>query len=131
MQLVILLDLNHTLVENSTEKRSPFIKQIEGERYRKELFELIKGQTVVLITARPVKYRNETLSSIIDKMKTYTPFIMTIFNDTSLPPALFKRKAFKEQIQPKFPDAKFIAIESNPRTIAEYKKLGILCLQIQ
>ena len=32
---IALLDLNYTLVENSTEKHSPFTVQIERERYRR------------------------------------------------------------------------------------------------
>ncbi|MFA6109796.1 MAG: hypothetical protein WDA75_13605 [Candidatus Latescibacterota bacterium] len=129
MKTIILLDLNYTLVSNSEKKKAPFIKQIEGEEYRKELIELVRPHTVLLITARPIKYEVSTIESLRTKTG-WTPQF-TAFNKYNLAPHLFKKKIVTEQIQIKFQDVVLIAIESNPKTIAEYKKLGILCLSVQ
>lgn len=127
--VIILLDLNYTLVSNSDQKRSPFRKQIEHEVYRQDLLEALSTHYVILITARPVKYCHTTLESI--QRKTGHTFAEWFFNETNLAPHVFKKKVFLERIRPVHPDARFIAIESNPRTIAEYKKLGVLCLSVQ
>jgi hypothetical protein len=49
--MILLLDLNYTLVENSDDKRRPFIKQIEAEQYRRWLVELIRPHHVIMMTA--------------------------------------------------------------------------------
>jgi len=129
MNIIYLLDLNYTLVSNSHEKRSPFIEQIKREQYRQWLVDILRGQHVILITARPEKYREPTLQSI--KTKTGAEFPEAYFNGANLPPHLYKRDTFKKFIQPMHPRATFVAIESNPRTIEEYKKCGIFCLNVQ
>lgn len=127
MKTIILLDLNYTLVANSEEKRSPFLAQIKIERYRKELIELVKPFYVVLITARPVKYQSVTIGNI--ELQTGWKPQRSIFNETRLAPHLFKKKKAYE-IVINNPETTIIGIESNPRTREEYKKLGILCLNI-
>jgi len=52
------------------------------------------------------------------------------FNGTPMPPHLFKRDLWKNTIRPKYGPGPYVAIESNPRTIAEYLKLGICCLTV-
>jgi hypothetical protein len=129
MKLIILLDLNYTLVENSETKLRPFTKQIDQEIYRWELIELVRPHYTILITARPSKYREETLLHILSKT-SWKPND-AYFNLYNLPPHLFKKKMFVEVIRPLYPDTTFVAIESNPKTIAEYKKLGVQCLTVQ
>ena len=53
--LVVLLDLNYTLVQNSTENRytRPYKNKIRHEIYREWLIRLIEDYYVILITARP------------------------------------------------------------------------------
>ena len=128
MNLVILLDLNHTLVANSDERRQPFTEQIAQERYRRELALLTVPHLTLLVTARPARYQEATLNRIREQLGV--GFNGCYCNDRNEPPHIFKRRIFKEEIQKNFPGATFLAIESNPRTIAEYKKLGILCLTV-
>lgn len=54
-----LLDLNQTLVdrEKDASRIRPFELQIERETYRQWLVEILCDSYVVLITARPVKYK--------------------------------------------------------------------------
>lgn len=128
MKQIILLDLNYTLVGNSEKKRAPFIEQIKLETYRMDLIELVRPHYVILITARPVKYQAPTLGSIAQKTgwKPQEYF----FNDTNLAPQWFKRSVVINRLT-KFHSEQMIAIESNPKTINEYKKMGILCLSVQ
>ncbi len=128
MKPVILLDLNYTLVENSHIKRSPFLEQIKFETYRKDLIDLVKPFEVILISARPEKYKAITLGNI-EQQTGWKP-ARAFFNDTHLPPHLFKKKTFEEEIEWHYGNEKFIAIESNPKTIKEYHLLGITCLSI-
>ncbi|MHB1051348.1 MAG: hypothetical protein ACYC09_14815 [Bacteroidota bacterium] len=128
MKPVILLDLNYTLVANSHMKRAPFLEQIKQERYRSDLIDLVRPFEVILITARPVKYKAVTLANI-EGQTNWQP-AAAYFNDTFLPPHLFKRLTFVEKIEWKYSPEKFVAIESNPKTIKEYHLLGITCLSI-
>lgn len=120
--MIYLLDLNYTLVENSKDKASPFSKQIEGERYRAELIEALKDKRVFLLTARPHKYIEETVSSIISKTR-WAPEQM-FFNRHNLPPPQAKEIMLKI-IREEFPDETFFGIESNPKTRAMYAKHGV------
>ncbi len=119
---VILLDLNFTLVENSDEKRSPFDRQIENERYRMPLVRAIARDYVVMITARPHKYRIPTLHSIESK----TGWIPdeAFFNWTGERPPAFKARAL-DLIGDRLNLRDCIAVESNPATRAMYQERGV------
>jgi hypothetical protein len=123
--MIYLLDLNYTLVENSTEKYSPFIKQVEHERYRQWLVELLRDKQVILITARPVKYDRATLTSI--QRKTGWQPGEAYFNHLNLPPPAIKKSIMMDIVFPKHgSDGKlYYGLESNPRTRAMYEQLGI------
>jgi len=127
---IILLDLNYTLVANSHIKKSPFYCQIEIEQYRYWLIDLILERTVILITARPVKYHRLTLASIFHK----TGFQPTaaFFNNLRLYPPAFKKRAVLERIFPRWGNdpQKYLAIESNPQTRAMYANLGIAAIAV-
>lgn len=120
---VILLDLNFTLVTNSIVKVRPFLKQIEGEKYSADLIAKINGSTVVLITARPARYEQETMDSI--KQKTGWVPDEAYFNDLSLPPQNIKRSILKRFLLDRYRAEDMIGIESNPKTRAMYAEHGI------
>jgi hypothetical protein len=123
--MIVLLDLNFTLVENSNEKLSPFTRQIDNERYSAPLINLIKDHTVLLVTARPAQHRKQTLESI--KLKTGWLPHNACFNEWRMPPAQCKEKALQTYIFPKYGDdpANYLAIESNPHTRDMYARYGI------
>lgn len=123
MKPVILLDLNFTLVANSDRKRSPFIRQIEGEIYRPDLIRALDGHHVILITARPAKYRVPTLHSIESKTGWHPD--EAIFNDTGERPADFKRRVLRDQLLLRYEPGQLLGVESNPKTRAAYKALGV------
>jgi len=129
MKPIILLDLNYTLVANSETKKAPFIRQIEQEEYRSDLIRLVLPFHVILITARPEKYKDATLDNIMHKTNWLPD--EAYFNDTNLAPQFFKRNIILDNLGKRYPLSSMIAIESNPKTIAEYHKLEILCLSIQ
>ncbi len=128
--MIVLLDLNYTLVANSQVKRHPFIRQIAGEQYRTWLADLLLELPVILVTARPEKYREATLASILAKTG-WRPGA-AFFNDVFLPPAAFKRLVMGRRVFPKWGEdpAGYLAIESNPNTRAMYAKLGVRAVQV-
>ena len=126
--MIILLDLNYTLVANSHEKLKPFARQIENERYSLDLINRIKTATVILITARPSQHKAATLKSIKDKTG-WNPHA-AYFNEWFLYPPACKKKILETYIFPRFgsnADA-YVAIESNPATRAMYEAFGIVAL---
>ncbi|HBM91017.1 MAG TPA: hypothetical protein DD400_03960 [Rhodospirillaceae bacterium] len=126
--MIILLDLNYTLVSNSHQKLKPFVRQIEKETYSFDLLNRIIGKTVILITARPVMHKDATLQSIKAKMKWQPED--AYFNEWMRPPPSCKKKILETYIFPKHganPES-YVAIESNPSTRAMYEKQGIVAL---
>jgi hypothetical protein len=128
--MIVLLDLNYTLVANSDEKKSPFTRQIEGEEYRVDLIESLVGHIVCLVTARPGKYRDRTLRSIHDKTGWLPSY--SYFNpSTRLTPPMAKER-YLDKILSRFGKAReYVAIESNPKTRAMYAKRGIRAITYQ
>lgn len=121
--MIILLDLNYTLVSNSDVKVKPFSRQVVEETYRLELLDAIANEKVILVTARPDKYRNITLKSL--KMKTgWQPF-NSFFNDLNLRPWLFKERVLVDHLMKIYPVEEMLAIESNPRTRAMYDRYKV------
>jgi len=127
--MIILLDLNYTLVENSEEKQRPFTKQIAGEQYRQWLVELVKPHHVILMTARPAMHKESTLASI--ESKTGWLPQEAYFNSFSLAPPLAKERMLQAFVLPKHGGENFLAIESNPRTHSMYAKYGIRSVKIE
>ncbi|MDX2231336.1 MAG: hypothetical protein NW220_16990 [Leptolyngbyaceae cyanobacterium bins.349] len=128
--MIILLDLNYTLVANSTVKKSPFSKQIEGETYRDWLIELVKPFPTILITARPQKYQAQTLESIISKTGWQPQD--SYFNAYNLRPPQAKEKILLDSIFPRYGrDTAYLGIESNPRTRTMYRKYGIQSIFVE
>lgn len=127
--MIILLDLNYTLVENSDEKHKPFSKQIEAERYRSWLINLIKPHHVILMTARPAIHYGPTIASIEDKTGWQPD--EAYFNKYGLAPPLAKERMLNEYVLPKYGKDKFLAIESNPQTRAMYARYNIRSVKVQ
>ena len=128
--MIILLDLNNTLVENSDEKRKPFAAQIAHERYRQWLVKLVASYHTILMTARPEKYKDHTMDSITRK----TGWVPqeAYFNRYSKPPQTAKHIMLEESVFPvhgEKPD-QYIAIESNPRTKLMYETFGIPSVKV-
>ena len=128
--MIILLDLNYTLVSNSLIKKSPFTTQIQGEAYREWLIKLVKPYKTILITARPQHHRDQTLQSIVDKTKWHPQD--AYFNAYNLRPPQAKEKMLLESIFPSYGrDAPYLAIESNPRTCTMYAKYNISSIFVE
>lgn len=119
----ILLDLNHTLVTNSNVKVTPFARQIDKEEYSAALVDAIRNDYVILITARPQKYRLLTLASI--HAKTGWKPHESYFNEINLYPPAAKQRVLREYILPMHGQCEFLAIESNPKTRAMYARNDI------
>ena len=131
--MIILLDLNYTLVANSARHSTtpPGMEQrLRDERYRQWLVELVRPHTVVLITARPEAWMVRTLDHI-EEQTGWRP------QDACFAPrGWFNPPTIKEHLLQKavFPihgrDACYIAIESNPRTREMYSRFDIRSLWV-
>lgn len=130
--IIILLDLNYTLVSNSGENRyiRPYQRKIKEEIYRTWLLELIKDYYVIIITARPNYQKKETINSIKEKLNGWMPDEMYFQEENDTPPVA-KEKLLKKYIFPKH-GAKnnYLAIESNPKTKKMYEKYGIQSVSV-
>lgn len=123
--MIILLDLNYTLVSNSSVKIKPFSDQIMQENYRLDLINLVKSHTVLMLTARPAIHKEQTIATI--KAKTGWEPDRSWFNSYMIAPPLAKERMLKDSVFPAYGSNgnDFFAVESNPQTRAMYKKYGI------
>ncbi len=87
---VFLLDLNYTLVSNSEIIIKPFSKQIQNEEYRVDLINVLKEEYVILVTSRPDKYKQKTLTHL-RKVTGWNPRL-AYFNDYNLSSPEFKER---------------------------------------
>lgn len=127
--MIILLDLNYTLVANSLEKKRPFAMQIQHEIYRNWLVSLVAPYHTIMMTARPEMHRQATLDSLYFKVG-WVPQ-EAHFNRYHKPPHEAKRIMLEELVFPKHGrNAQYLAIESNPRTHAMYAEYGIPSVKI-
>lgn len=128
-----LVDLNYTLVENSPKwdapKIYPFIRQIEQEAYRQWLVDFLRDKYAILITARPARYREQTLERILSQTGWQPQ--EAYFAEISAPPPEIKEHLLLNYIFPKHGrnGDDFFGIESNPKTREMYKKYGIKSLK--
>ena len=131
--MIILLDLNYTLVANSPKHGTTperMEKRLAGEQYRQWLVELVRPHTVVLITARPETWMLRTLDRI-EEQTGWRPQ-----NTCFAPPGWWNPPAIKEHLlrTAVFPiygeHARYIAIESNPRTREMYSRFSIPCFWV-
>ena len=135
-QPIVLLDLNYTFVENQAETArlggEDFGRRLEFERYRRWLLDLVRDGHVILITARPEKYRERTLARI-DSLLSWRPDEV-YFNEHDLMPAVCKQQVLLTKIFPKYgrptDGTRYYAVESNPRTAVMYAGYGIPALRV-
>lgn len=128
--MIVLLDLNYTLAENSDEVRrhggEKFADRVSREVYRQWLIDLIRPHTVLLCTARTSVYRQVTLARI----RAVTGWLPdeSYFNDRDQSPPEAKERYLMDMIFKRYglpSEVKYLALDSNPRTRAMYKRHGI------
>lgn len=119
-----LVDLNYTLVGNSPKwgepRITPFSRQIGQETYRQWLVDFLRDKYAILITARPNRYREQTLERIF-KQTAWNPQ-EAYFAEISATPPEIKEDLLLRYIFPKHGrnGADFFGIESNPKTREMY-----------
>lgn len=129
--MVILLDLVGTLALPADRKIRPHRAHIrQVEQYDAELLQAIQdaypGAYIILVTGRRSYYMAVTLESIAAKLGGWQPDEAHFAVDE--PPHTFKARLFREHISPRLGDpdeTDYLAIESNTRTRAAYKQLGV------
>ncbi len=125
---IILLDLNFTLVNRlkGSPRITPFERQIETEQYRQWLVEMLGNRYVILPTARPERYMEQTLKRILKKTKWQPQ--EAYFSTISSFPHVKKEFILRNFVMPRhgIDGANYFAIESNPKTRSAYAKYGIL-----
>lgn len=127
--MIILLDLNYTLVANSVElSRQTWEYRQANERYRVWLIDLIKTlcpEQAILLTIRPDWQRDWTLANI-QRLTGWQPD-RAVFSWMNASPPVFKEIALKEKIFPEFGSdpSRYLAIESNLDTHKMYARYGI------
>ncbi len=128
--MIILLDLNYTLVANSHEKHKPFALQIQHETYRNWLVSLVAPYHTILMTARPEKHRQATLDSLYFKAGWIPQ--QAHFNRYFKPPHIAKRIMLETLVFPEHGNngEQYLAIESNPKTQRMYAEFGIPSIKV-
>jgi phosphoribosylaminoimidazole carboxylase (NCAIR synthetase) len=130
---IILLDLNYTLVANSpahgtAPKRME--QRLVDEQYRHWLVELVRPHTVVLMTARPETWMTKTLDHIEDQTRWRPQDACFAPIGWWNPPAI-KQHLLHKRVFPRHGEhARYIAIESNPRTREMYARFSIPCFWV-
>ncbi|HPA16142.1 MAG TPA: hypothetical protein PLU30_00245 [Verrucomicrobiae bacterium] len=131
--MIILLDLNYTLVANSPKRGitpPPMAVRLRTERYRQWLVELVRPHPVILITARPNRWREPTLARIFQETAWQPQEAFFAELGFGGPPGI-KRRILMAHVFPRHGrNAHYLAIESNPRTRAMYARLGIMAVPI-
>ncbi|WYJ07238.1 hypothetical protein P3B99_008515 [Opitutia bacterium KCR 482] len=107
---------------------TPFSKQIERETYRKWLVDFLRDKYAILITARPIRYKEQTLERIFSQTNWQPQ--EAYFAEISATPPEIKKDLLLRYIFPKHGknSADFFGIESNLKTRAMYERYGIKSL---
>ena len=122
---IILIDLNYTLISNSWPIRYEKLpEKINKRQYEHQLIELIKDNYIILITASPYCTSYDSLKHIEEN--TDLKIAESFWNFNKRPHEL-KKYWLEKAILPTHGDnpEKYLAIESNEKTRAMYKKFGI------
>jgi hypothetical protein len=131
--MIILLDLNYTLVANSPRHGTTPVrmeKRLAGELYRQWLVELVRPHTVVLITARPEAWMIRTLDRI-EEQTGWVPQDACFAPKGWWNPPAIKEHLLKKDVFPVHGEhARYIAIESNPRSREMYARFAIPCFWV-
>jgi hypothetical protein len=132
---VVLLDLNYTFVENQAETArlggEDFDRRLRFERYRSWLLDFVRDRRVILVTARPERFREATLAHL-DSLLHWRPD-EAWFNSRDLPPAACKQDILERLVFPRHGrpgKTAYVAIESNPRTAVMYASYGIPAVRV-
>lgn len=132
-QPIILLDLNYTLVANSPAHGSSpkrMEKRLANEQYRQWLVDLVRPHTVILMTARPETWMMRTLDRI-EAQTGWRPQDACFAPIGWWNPPAIKQHFLHKRVFPIHGEhARYIAIESNPRSREMYAKLSIPCLWV-
>lgn len=124
------VDLNYTLVGNSPKwgepRITPFSRQIEQETYRQWVVDFLRDKYAILITARPIRYKEQTLARIFSQTNWQPQ--EAYFAEISATPPEIKEDLLLRYIFPKHGrnGEDYFGIESNPKTRAMY-----LCYNIE
>jgi hypothetical protein len=126
---IVLLDLNYTLCAAGFDdpvSRLPLARRVAVETYRGWLVDLLRPRRVLLLTARPDRWREATLARIAAECGGWRPEA-AFFNVHALPPPDAKERALLGEVFPRWGEdgAAYLGIESNPRTRAMYARHGI------
>lgn len=130
-----LVDLNYTLVGNSPKwgepRITPFSRQIEQETYRQWLVDFLNDKYAILITARPIRYKEQTLARIFSQTNWQPQEVY--FAEISATPPEIKEHLLLNYIFPKHGrnGDDFFGIESNPKTRAMYLRYSIESLRAE
>lgn len=132
---IILLDLNYTLISNSDKCFGAYPRRIYKQKYEKELIDVIKNNYVILITARPITYKEETLRHL-KKLTNFEPddsYWNFEKNKGDMQPHKLKEYWLEKEIFKKYGDNPnlYFAIESNKLTRKMYHKKGINAISKQ
>lgn len=127
---IALVDLNYTLVGNSPKwgepRITPFSRQIEQETYRQWVVDFLRDKYAILITARPIRYKEQTLARIFSQTDWQPQ--EAYFAEISATPPEIKEDLLLRYIFPKHGrnGEDYFGIESNPKTRIMY-----LCYNIE
>ena len=130
-----LVDLNYTLVGNSPKwgepRITPFSRQIEQETYRQWLVDFLRDKYAILITARPARYREQTLERILSQTG-WQPQEAYFVEISAIPPEI-KEDLLLRYVFPKHGrnGKDYFGIESNPKTRAMYLRYSIESLRAE
>jgi len=130
---IILLDLNYTLVANNPARGTTPVrmdKRLANEQYRQWLVELVRPHTVVLITARPDTWTVRTLDRIEEQTGWRPQDSCFAPKGWWNPPSIKEHLLIKNVFPTHGDDARYLAIESNPRTREMYAKFSIPCFWV-
>lgn len=105
-------------------------RRLATETYRDWLIDLVRPHHVILITARPDRWKEPTLARI-DDVTGWQPDEAYFAPPGWRNPPTIKKHFLKEVILPQQGrEARYLAIESNPRSRQMYASLGIRCLWV-
>ncbi len=132
-RLIILLDLNYTLVANSELKKSQraaYDQKILSETYREWLIDLVRPHYVILATVRKSRYQVQTLERI-RQQTGWQPHEAYFSNQESYDGGVVKRWYLERYIFPQHGrDARYYAIESANSTKRMYTHFGIPAISV-
>ena len=131
--MIILLDLNYTLVANSPRHGTTppgMVQRLRDERYRQWLVELVRPYPVILISARPDRWLEATLERI-EHETGWRPDAACFAPPGWRNPPSIKEHLLHRDIFPQWGrDTRYLAIESNPRSREMYANFGIPSLWV-